>query len=221
MKRLIFFMLCIVSIVLLIGMKVAADTMVLSQRIKNCVNGEDLTGTVVQGDKIEANLEVLVTTEKEIVLYSQLKDVMFYLDEDKISENNTVVVTLLPGTHNIRAVGKVPTGVDGQKIMLISSDNIAKYITATLSSPYFLKTTAYAYTITTGMISALIASLLVFTFSKNKVKRMKTKITKESEQVLLNTRRKLKDFFRLIAPHLNDIQKKEAKKLLQELEEVK
>ncbi len=222
MKRFIFPVFCILAITILTGTTLASDTTVLNQQIRDCTNNADLTGTVVQGDKIEAKLTVLITKEnQEIVLYSQLNDVTFYLEENQISTNNTVAVTLQPGTHNLRAVGEVPTGVDGQKILLISSDNIAKYVTATLSSPYVLKTSAYISSIVTGVGCAIIACLVVLITSRNKVYRIKSKMSKKTEDILLNTRTRLRDFLKLIAPNLNDMQKNEAKKLLQELEQLK
>jgi hypothetical protein len=221
MNRTAFFVFCILSITILTGITIASDTTVLNQRIRDCTNNADLTGTIEQGDKIEAKLTVLITNEKEIVLYSQLKDVTFYLEEDQISTNNTVAVTLQPGTHNVRAVGEVPIGVDGQKILLISSDNIAKYVTATLSSPYVLKTSAYIFTIITGVSCAIIAGLVVLIASRNKVHRVKSKMSKKTEDIFLTTRTRLRDFLKLIALNLNDMQKKEAKKLLQELEQLK
>lgn len=221
MNRTVFFVFSILIVIILPNATAASDTTVLNQRIRDCTNNTELTGTVVQGDKIEARFSLLITSEKEIILYSQLKDVTFYLEEDIISTNNTVAVTLQPGTHIIRAVGEVPTGVDGQKILLISSDNIAKYITATLSSPYLLKTSAYTYTIIAGVICAFTAGLFVFMITKGKIHREKSKMSRKTEDVVRVTRTRLRDFFKIIAPNLNDMQKKDAKKLLQELEQMK
>ncbi len=222
MNRSIFLIFCILALILLTGSTLGSDTTVLNQQIRDCTNNADLTGSVVQGDKIEAKLTVLITKEnQEIVLYSQLNDVTFYLEENQISTNNTVAVTLQPGTHNVRAVGEVPTGVDGQKILLISSDNIAKYVTATLSSPYVLKTTAYIFSIVIGVGCTIIACLVVLITSRSKIHRIKSKMSKKTEDIRQITRAKLLDFFKLIAPNLNDMQKKDAKKLLQELEKLK
>lgn len=217
MNRTVLLLICILAITFLAGNTLGSDTTVLNQRIRDCTNNVDLTGSVVQGDKIEAKLTVLVTKEnQEIVLYTELNEVTFYLEEKQISTNNTVAVTLQPGTHNLRAVGEVPTGVDGQKILLISSDNIAKYVTATLSSPYVLKSSAYMSIIITGLSCIIGTALLIYFLTKGKFRRMKSKIVRKSEENRTKDRDKMIVFLKGIAPNLNANQKREAKKLLRE-----
>ncbi len=222
MNRAVLLVVLTITLLLFIGTTSAADTRVLSQRIGDCENGTELHGTVTTGEKVEVKISVLIAEEKQIVLFTELQDSAYYLEESKISENSSLKLTLQPGTHTIRLVGIVPpTGVvDGQEITLLGCDNLGRYITARIISPYILKNSAYTFIAISGASCAIIAGLSVFLATKGKLHRAKSLVEKKYEKNSKKTRMKLKTYLEKIAPSLTVTQKKEAKILMKELGEI-
>ena len=222
MNRTVLLVVLTITLLLFIGTTSAADTRILSQRIGDCENGTELHGTVTTGEKVEVKISVLIAEEKQMVLFTELQDSAYYLEESKVSENSSLKLTLQPGTHTIRLVGVVPpTGVvDGQEITLLGCDNLGRYITASIISPYILKNSAYTFIAMSGTSCAIMAGLVVFLATKGKQRGMKSGIEKKYEENSKKTRMKLKTFLEKVAPNLNIDQRREAKALMKELGEI-
>jgi len=220
MKKTALALLIVVVLPLLIASTSVADTRIMEQRISYCASGEQIAGGVSQHEKVEVMIRVLVSEEKELALFSGLEEAVFYLEEDKISENNSLKLRLQPGTHTIRLVGTVPMGPEGQEITLLGCDNLGRYITASIISPYILKNSAYTLIATSGASCAIIAGLFVFLTTKGKLHRAKSLVEKKYEKNGKKTRQKLRTYLEKIAPSLTVTQKKEAKILMKELGEI-
>lgn len=220
MNRAVLLVVLTITLLLFIGTTSAADTRILSQRIGDCEDGTELHGTVTTGEKVEVKISVLIAEEKQMVLFTELQDSAYYLEESKVSENSSLKLTLQPGTHTIRLVGIVPpTGVvDGQEITLLGCDNLGRYITASIISPYILKNSAYTLIATSGASCAIIAGLIVFFVTKGKLHRMKAVSEKKFNGKIRLSREKLKTFLKEIAPVLTTVQRNEAKELLKKMD---
>ena len=210
----------IVLVLPLLIASASADTRIMEQRISYCASGEQIAGGVNQYEKVEVMIRVLVSEEKELALFSGLEEAVFYLEEDKISENNSLKLRLQPGTHTIRLVGIVPMGPEGQEITLLGCDNLGRYITARIISPYILKSSAYTFIAISGVLCAISAGLVIFLATKGKQRGMKSGIEKKSKENSKKTRMKLKTFLEKVAPNLNIDQRREAKILMKELGEI-
>lgn len=194
----------------------ATETKIIEQRIGLCDSGEEINGEIKTGEKVQVEISFIITKEKEIMLYSQLVRSEFYLEEDQVSKNASMTLTLQPGTHNIRVIGLIPLAEDQQEITLLGSYNLGRYITARISSPYISKTSAYSYVIISGLTGVIITALLIYFFTKGKVHRMKSKIVKKSVENRTKDRDKMIAFLKVIAPNLNANQRNQAKKLLRD-----
>lgn len=214
--------LIIINILLpLITIRSVADTRIMSQNIDYCESGEAIFEEVRQGERVEISIRVLVSEEKELSLFSELNDVSFYLEEEKISSNSSVNVILPPGTHNFRVIGSVhDIAEDGEQITLLGSYSLGRYITAKISSPFILKNTAYSYAIVSGFLGAIFAALVVFFFTKGKLYNMRSTIVKKSEEQRKKARDSVIGFVKGVAGSLNADQRREAKELLRKLDEV-
>jgi hypothetical protein len=197
-----------------------ADTRILEQRVIYCESGEPITNGIEQYKKVEVTIKVLVSEDKDISLFTGLEDAVYYFEEDKISENRTVSLTLGPGTHTIRLVGRVPMASDDQEITLLASDNLGRYITSTIISPYIQKTTAYTYIAISGASCSIIGGLAIYLFTRGKLYRMKTTNGRKSVKNGKKAKGKLKSFLEIIAPSLNAEQRRKAKILMKELGEI-
>lgn len=210
-----------IGFLLLVTTNSDADTRIMTSSISYCESGETISNMVRQGERVEVCIKVLVSDEQEISLFSELNDVAFYLEEQKISDNNSLNLVLPPGTHNLRAIGLAwDMAEDGEEITLLGSYSIGRYITAQISSPYILKNTAYSYIMISVFLCAIITGLVVFFFTKGKLRMMKSTMVKKSEDQRKETREKVIGFVKVIAPNLNAEQKREAKELLRKLDEV-
>lgn len=218
MKRSAFTLLFAVIFLILVTTTLATETKIIDQRIGRCDNGEEITGEIETGEKVEVEISILITEEKEIMLFSQLLDSEFYLEEDQVSKNSSMKLTLQPGTYTIRVIGSTPLGADQQEITLLGSYNLGRYVTAKISSPYILKNSAYSYIILSGLSCIIGTVLLIFFFTKGKFHRMKSKIMKKSEESRTKDRDKMIVFLKGIASNLNANQRREAKKLLKEFD---
>jgi len=199
---------------------VTAETRILNQKISNCENGMEISETVKQGEKVQAKITVLIAEEQELVLYTHLQNPSFYLGEQKLSENSSLILTLGPGTHILRVIGVVPLGevIDNQEITLLGSDAISCYLTTSITTPYILKNTAYTYTLVFGASSAAFAALVVFLATRKKMNRVKTGAGKRTEERREKIRGIVKSYLEVVAPSLNMVQKKQAKALMKELD---
>lgn len=218
MKQSTFALLFVTIFLFLATTALATETKIIDQRVGRCDSGEEIKGEIEAGEKVEVEISFLITEEKEIMLFSQLADSEFYLEEDQVSKNSSVTLTLQPGTHKIRLIGSAPMGADQQEITLLGSYNLGKYITARISSPYITKSSAYSYIILSGLSGTIGTALLIYFFTKGKVHRMKSKIMKKSEESRTKDRDKMIVFLKGIASNLNANQRKEAKKLLKEFD---
>ena len=132
-------MLIIILVITLIPTISTGNTRIMEQFTSYCQSGEQISGGVNQGEKVEVRIKVLIDEEKELSLFSGMKYPVFYLEEEIVSENNSLKLLLTPGTHTIRAVGMIPSGAEGQAITLLGCDNLGRYITSHIISPYILK----------------------------------------------------------------------------------
>lgn len=199
----------------------AETTRIMEQRTISCESGETVSNEVRPGEKIEVRISILVPEEKEISLYSELNDVVFYLGETKAAENNSVLLTLSPGVHEIRAVGYIPAiAEDEREILLLSSDNLAKYYTARISSPYILKDSAYVQILVVGLACTTAGGLTVFLGTQRKMKQAKAGATKRKTEKGERIRNLVKNYLETIAPKLDFTQKKAAKSMMKQLEEL-
>ena len=210
----------IAAFFLLFTTVVTAETRILNQRISNCENGMEISETVKQGEKVQAKITVLIAKEQELVLYTHLQNPSFYLGEQKLSENSSLILTLGPGTHILRVIGMVPLGevVDNQEITLLGSDAISCYLTTSITTPYILKNTAYTHTLVFGASSAAFAALVVFLATRKKMNRVKTGAGKRTLERHEKIRGIVKSYLEVVAPSLNMVQKKQAKALMKELD---
>ena len=213
------FTLLLVAIFLFLSITAkASETKIIEERIGRCDSGEEINGEIETGEKVEVKLSFLITQEKELMLYSQLVNSEFYLEEDQVSKNSSMTLTLQPGTYTIRVIGSTPLGADQQEITLLGSYNLGRYITARISSPYISKTSAYSYVIISGLSGIIGTALLIYFFTRGKAHRMKSKLMKKSEENRTKDRDKMIVFLKGIASNLNANQRREAKKLLKEFD---
>lgn len=225
MKKTAFALFFAVAFIFLIGTTLvsAADTKILDQRVSYCLSGEEINGGINQGERVEVNIRILLSEERELSFFSELSDTTFYLGEKKISENSSLMLKLPPGTSELRTVGVTPTGVpDAQEIILLGCDTIGSwsYIRASIISPYIRKEDALTHTIVTGFFCAVLSGILVFLITKGKLVRMKTVMKKKSEEKCEKIVEKLKAYLEKVADNLTIPQKREAKELAKDLKEI-
>jgi hypothetical protein len=220
MKKIVLILLILVVLLLLITSTSYGDTRIMDQKISYCASGEQIKGGVNQHEKVEVMIRILISEEKELAIFSDLEGVVFYLEEDKISDNNSLKMILQPGTHTIRAVGTVPMGPEGKELTLLGCDNFGRYITARIISPYILKNSAHVSIAISGVACAIIASLVVFFTLKGKQRVLKSRFEKKYIENSKKTRMKLKTFLEKTVPNLTVVQRKEAKILMNELGEI-
>lgn len=220
MRKAVVALIIAVALLPMISTIAVAETRIMDQRTSYCGSGEAISGEVEQGERVEVSMSILVSEEKELSLFSSLTAPAFYLEEDKVSDNSSVLLKLQPGTHKIRVIGTVPMGADGEELTLLGSYDLGKYVTSTIRSPYILKSSADTYILITGVSCAIAAGLIVFFSTKGKLYRMKSTIVKKSEDKRKKDREKMIVFLKEIAPNLNAVQRKRAKELLKETDEV-
>ncbi|MCU0849740.1 MAG: hypothetical protein MUC80_00505 [Candidatus Thermoplasmatota archaeon] len=216
-----FLLLTAIALLILFASIASAETRVMEQKLTDCESGQTIAGEVRQGEKIEVKISILVSEEKEISLYSELNEVSFYLGENRVTENNSVLLTLSPGVHEIRAVGYVPTIAEDQKeIILLSSDNLGKYYTARISSPYVLKDAAYAQIFAAGLVCMAMGGGAVFLTTRRKMSHLKAGATKKTAEKGEKIKSLVRTYLEAIAPKLDFTQKKAAKNMMKQLEEL-
>ena len=210
----------VTALLSIISTAAVAEIRIMDQRVSYCESGEPATGEVEQGKRVEVSMTLLVSEEKDLSLFSDLTAPVFYLEEDRVSENSTVMLTLQPGTHKIRVIGIVPIGPDGEKLTLLGSYDLGKYITSTIRSPYILKSSAYAYILLSGAFCALATGVAVFLILKGKLHRAKSLTEKSYREDSRKIRQKIEEYLRKIAPNLTATQRRDAKALLKEVGEI-
>jgi hypothetical protein len=210
----------IIFVLFLCNPTVQAESRIIGQKVIYCESGALIYGETVQGERVEASLQVLLSEEKELHLFTELIGSVFYLEDEKISENSSLLLTLPIGTHTIRVIGTVPMGYDKEELTILGSDSLGRYITATIVSPYILKNTAYFYILITSVTCTILAASSVFITTKGKIYRMKTGVTKKSDDNKKKTRTLILRFLEKTAPNLTLEQRKAAKELVKEFDEL-
>jgi len=195
-----------------------AETKVMDQNVRDCESGETISNEVKPGEKIEVRISVLVSEEKEISLFSGLTGAVFYVEENRVGDNTSAQLTLGPGTHTLRVVGSIPMSADEKEIVLLGSDNLGKYVTARISSPYILKDNAIAQTFVSGLTCTIFGGLAVFLATRRRMKQVKAGATKRTAEKGEKAKVLVKNYLEIAAPNLNYEQRKRAKTLMKELE---
>jgi len=196
-----------------------AETKILSQSIRYSDSSEAIGSSVKQGERIEIKISVLVEERKNVTFFTRLENPTFYLEEEKLTKNSSLLLELAPGTHNVRVLGDVGFGVN-EEIILLGSDSMSKYILARIESPFILKEEAYTNYIVTALLSIIASGFAVFLVVKGKKTVEKSVSAKKTEKKRKKVRELLKTYFQNTAGTLTIPQKQEAKKLANEIDEV-
>ena len=206
---------------LLLSTPAIADTRILSQSIRYSDSSETIGSHVKQGERIEIKISVLVEERRNITFFTRLENPVFYLEEEKLTENSSLSLELPPGTHAIRLLGRAGAGgKDGDEIILLGSDSMSKYILAKIESPFILKEEAYANYIITALMSITAAGCVVFLVTRGKKTVQKSVSVKKSEKKRKEVRELLKAYFQNTAGTLTTPQKQAAKKLAKEIDRI-
>jgi len=192
-----------------------AETKILSQSIRYSDSSEAVGAHVRQGERVEIKISVLVEERKNVTFFTRLENPMFYLEEEKLTENSSLSLELVPGTHSIRILGRVGAGgKDGDEIILLGSDSMSKYILARIESPFILKEDAYTNYAITALLSIIVTGFAVFLVTKGKKTVQKSISTKKAGKQRKEIRELLKAYFQSTAGTLTTPQKQAAKKLV-------
>lgn len=197
-----------------------ADTKILSQSIRYRDSSEIIQGHVKQGERIEIKLTILSSERKNTTFFTRLEEPIFFLGEDKLTENPSLEVELSPGTHNIRVLGKVGNGNDNDEIILLGSDSMSEYIRARIESPYILKEEAYLNYLIIGILCVFCTCITAIIVIRLKGGRSKSSFIKSSNKNRKKVRELLKVYFQNVAGTLNNNQKQGAKTLVNQIDEV-
>ena len=127
---------------------------------------------------------------------------------------------MTPGTHSIRVLGNVGFGKDNEEIILLASDSMSEYILARIESPFILKEEAYTNYLITGLLSVIGTGFIMFLVTRGKKVIAKTVAERKAEKKRKKVRELLKAYFQNVAETLNNPQRQEAKKLVNEIDEV-
>ncbi len=207
----VFLMLCTTAV---------AETKILSQSIRYSDSSEKIEGFVKQGERVEIKISVLISEQKNVTFFTRLENPTFYFEEEKLTENSSLLLELAPGTHNIRVLGDVGFGKNNEEIILLGSDSMSKYILARIESPFILKEEAYTNYIVTALLSVIVTGFAVFLVVKGKKAVEKSVSAKKTEKKRKKVRELLKTYFQNTAGTITIPQKQEAKKLANEIDEV-
>lgn len=205
---------------LLFSTTVIAETKILSQSIRYSDRSESIDGTVKQSERIEIKIAVLISESRNVTFFTRLQNPVFYLEEEKLTENSSLSVEMTPGTHMVRCLGNVGTGKDGDEIILLGSDSMSEYILARIESPFILKDEALVNYAVIGFLSIIGSGFVTILLAKGKKFRTKSVFLKKSEDKRRKVRELLKTYFENIAINLNNPQKQDAKNLVNEIDEV-
>ena len=162
---------------------------------------------------MEVKISVLVSERKNVTFFTRLENPVFYLEEQKLTENSSVSLELAPGTHNVRVLGDVGFAYN-EEIILLGSDSMSKYILARIESPFILKEEAYANYFVTALLSIVATGFAVFLVTKGKKSVQKSFSAKKSEKQRKEVRELLKAYFQSTAGTLTTPQKQAAKQLV-------
>ena len=208
----VFLMLCTTAV---------AETKILDQSIRYSDSSEKIEGFVKQGERVEIKISFLVEERKNVTFFTRLENPTFYLEENKLTENSSLLLELFPGTHAIRILGIVGAGgKDGDEIILLGSDSMSKYIRARIESPLILKEEAYTNYIVTALLSVIVTGFAVFLVVKGKKTVEKSVSAKKTEKKRKKVRELLKTYFQNTAGTLTVPQKQGARKLANEIDRV-
>lgn len=203
---------------LLLSTTAVSETKILSQSVRYSNSSEKIEGFVKQGERIEIQISILVSERRNVTFFTKLENPVFYLEEDKLTENSSLLLELFPGTHTIRVLGMVGAGKDGEEIILLGSDSMSKYILARIESPYILKEEVFVNYIVTCLLSVIITVFAMFFVTKGKKVMEKTLVEKKAEKKRKMVRELLKTYLQNIVGSLTIPQRHEAKKLVNEID---
>jgi hypothetical protein len=219
MKKYIFVIIGAV-VFLLLSITAVAETKILNQSIRYSDSSEKIEGFVKQGERVEIKISFLVSERRNVTFFTKLENPAFYLDEDKLTENSSLLLELSPGAHEIRVLGTVGFGKDNEEIILLGSDSMSKYILARIESPFILKEEAYVNYFVIGLLSVIVTGFAMFLLTKGKKIRAKSVTEKKAEKSRQKVRELLKVYFQNVAGILTIPQKQKAKKLVNEIDRV-
>jgi hypothetical protein len=205
---------------LLFSTTVVAQTKILSKSISYSDRSESIDGTVKLGERVEIKIAVLISESRSVTFFTRLQNPVFYLTEEKLTENSSLSVELTPGTHTVRCLGYVGNSKDGDEIILLGSDSMSEYILARIESPFILKDEALGNYAVIGVLSVIGTIFVTVLLAKGKRVRTKSVFLKKTENKRKKVRELLKTYFENVAVNLNNPQRQDAKTLVNEIEEV-
>lgn len=202
---------------LLLSTIAVAETKILSQNIRYSDSSEAVGTHVKQGERVEIKISFLVDERRNVTFFTKLENPVFYLEEQKMTENSSLTLELAPGTHNVRVLGDVGFAYNSE-IILIGSDSMSKYILARIASPFILKEEAYTNYVITALSSIAATGLAVFLVARGKKTVQKSVSAKKVERQRKEIRELLKAYFQSTAGTLTTPQKQAAKQLVNEID---